>query len=733
MEDALVIDIQLAGGRYRVRTLRGSEATSSTLPVTASFFIPIEDGLDPDAVTGSPATVTLQRRGVVRRFTRVVAESARAAARRVDRSGSLVEVTLTPLFDTLRYRTDLRVFRDKDVPTIVGEVLGDMGVKVERRLSGSYGVRPYTVQWRESDHAFACRLLASEGIFYFVTDDDGVVLGDSPASFDDVQPIPFREASGLDGREDAVFEIGEGGAMAPGAFTFRDFDFMKPRLDMDGKAAGPSEGGPEVYVFPGKHGDPAGGARTAALAGDASAAASGGILGKAHAGWLRPGLATAIVDSPLEYVDRVTIQRVSFEYDETRQGFFLEFAALPEGVLPRPPRATNSPSINAPMIGYCVGPAGEDIHCDAWGRVKVHFPWDRLQPKDDNASDWVPTLQDNTGSSIGIPRIGWELLVHYNEGDPDRPVILGRLYNPLDDFYAELPANRMYSALRSLTSPRSDDGPTGYNQILLDDRAGFERINMHAEKDRRVVVANDKTENTDYEEIREVLRDETISVGKDRTVTVHEKRLQRVLHNRTEKIGGSRTLKVDAGMTGSVKKDHSVTIGGSHKRRIEDSDSVQVKKVHSEKIGAVDLEASVSDNVVRGNWVSAWTVGAAAIEVAKNTVSRNTGKLQIDTFGMLLQKAKEAVQTRVAKARTVKVGGSMTVTAVESATLNAVESIEVQAKTITIDAKERLSLTVGQTSWVLQGEEHHQTATADVEVRATGLNHLAAAVSKQNE
>ncbi|HTJ84341.1 MAG TPA: type VI secretion system tip protein TssI/VgrG [Polyangiaceae bacterium] len=734
MEHPLVIHVELRGVRHLVRRLRGEEAVSETSPLELVFQVPVADPLDPDAVTGDTATVVFERNGVERRFTRVVSACRRGATRLVSRAGVDVELTLVPKLDTLRHRVDLRVFRDRDVPSIVQAVLEDMGIGVERRLSSSYRVRPYTVEWRESDLAFVSRLLESEGIFWIIDDDDRVILGDAPSALDGGPPLPFKDASGLDTGEDAVFEIGERGAMAAGSYTFRDFDFQRPSLDMDGKSAGAFDGGPEVYVFPGKHGDPGHGAERAAMASRASRAASSGWMGKAYAAGLRPGLSLRIEAAPVEPFDLdVTVTRVRHDFDLTKKGFAVEFSAIGRDVLPTPAARTPSPIHAGPMIGYVVGPKGADIHTDPWGRVKIHFPWDRRQPKDDHASDWIPTLQDNTGSSVGIPRIGWEMLVHFDEGDPDRPVILGRVYNPLDDFYAVLPENRMYSALRSLTSPRNPNGPTGENKILFDDRAGFERIQMWAERDRRVLVANDKKENTDVHEERSVLRDERVVVGKDRTVRAGKDRIDNVHRHRTETIGQNRKVRVKATTSESTQANESLRIGGSHRRRIGDSDRTGVKKVFSELVGALDLEASIKDNELSGRWVSAWTVGGLALEIAKNTVSRTTGKLQIDLLGSLTQKAKEAIQQRIGKARTVKIGGSLSVEAGDSVTISAIEELTIEAQSIKLEPKQKLSMTVGSTHWVIAGDKHAIDAPKDVEMRATAKNHLAADVTKHNE
>src|SRR6185436_14684284 len=127
----------------------------------------------------------------------------------------------------------------------------------------------------------------------------------------------------------------------------------------------------------------------------------------------------------------------------------------------------------------------DDIYTDSWGRAKVQFHWDRLQPADGECSDWIPVLQDNTGSSCAMARIGWEVLVHFQEGDPDRPIILGRVYNPLDQFPDVLPLHKTRSSLRSMVSP----GRQGNNEIRFDDNAGAQQILVQAWKDQNVVVA----------------------------------------------------------------------------------------------------------------------------------------------------------------------------------------------------------------------------------------------------
>ena len=728
--------IEIGGERYQVDRVRGREGYSEVRRFEVAFTIPWQDPLDPEAVTGGDATLILRRDDDARTIALVVSEARRFAAP-TSVTGVRIELVLQAKLGWLHWRHDQRVFRDKDVPTIVTEVCAGLGIKVEKRLSSGYAVRPYTVEQEESDLAFVSRLLEDEGIFYTIADDDSIILGDAPSAYEDAPAVlPVRQRTGLDMHQDAVYDVGYRGYLGAGKVTVRDFDFEHPSVDVVGQADVPLDvgDGPEWYQYPSSRTTVGAAQQKAQLLAEAFACSRDRLAGRSLAGWLRPGLSVTLLDVP-EGIDPdpYVIAVVTHDYARTGSGFFVGFEALSAERTMRPEPNTPIPRAKGPITGFVTGPAGEDIHTDPWGRVKVHFPWDRLQPKDDTCSDWIPTLQDNTGRSSAIPRIGWEMLVSFMEGDPDRPVILGRVYNGLDPHFVLLPVNKTHTSLRSLTSPRNKGGDTGENRITFEDGAGIQRIYMHAERDRTVNVANDKSIVTLNNDSRVVHGNEAITVGANRKITVGNDRSVDVATNQSVTIGANRSIVVGKNNGETVAANRTVTIGGSFFRRVGTNDTVNCEKNQTETIGAVVLEASVKNNTLSADLASVTLVGGAMIHVAKDAYSQNAGHVRLEVAGgMLFTKAKKVVSTGVGKVRKTLIGGALSVTAGEDVMLSGQEKLSIAAGSGLFIGMEKVFFKVQDTQIVME-KGLIELTTKKIVITTSADNTLAAANSKQNE
>lgn len=736
-EAPLMYAVDLGGERFVVDRVRGREGYSELRRFEVEFTIPWENPLDPEMVTGAEAMLVLRRKDDVRSITCVVSEMRRSAQPRRT-TGVRIELILESRLAWLQFRQDQRVFRDRDVPTIVTEVCGGLGVNVERRLAQTYDVRPYTVQQAESDFAFVSRLLEDEGIHYFINDEDVLILGDSPSAYEPAPAaLPTRQRTGLDMHEDAVYDLGYRGKLGTSKITLRDFDYERPSLNVMGEANVPfgPPNGAEWYQYPSSRTTPSGAQRKAQLVAEAFACASDRLVGRSLAGWMRPGHCVTLYDVPEGISgDPYAIAVVLHDYSRTQDGFSLRFEALSANRTVRPEPRTPIPRQPSPVTGFVTGPAGEDIHTDEWGRVKVHFPWDRLQPKDDTCSHWIPTLQDNTGRSSTIPRIGWEMLVSFVEGDPDRPVIMGRVYNGLDPHFAILPKSKTTTTLRSLTSPREQDAKkTGENRITFEDLAGEQRIYMHAQRDRTIDIVQDKTITTQHRDSRDIHGHEAMTVGADRKLTVGKDRAVDVNGSQSTTIGANRKMNLEKNHSHSVTKNRRVTIGSSFMRRIGTSDTSTTQKNHTEKIGALDLEMSVKTNTLSADLISLSMVGGGLIQVAKDAYSQTAGKIRAEIVGgVLFTKAKKLISTGIGKSRKTVVGGVMTVNAGEDVLLTGQEEFTMASGTGLLEGTEKATLKVQETKIVL--EKGLITFDAKKIVITTQAdNTLAADKSKQNE
>ena len=409
------VDLIMAGQRVPLRILRGREAMSECYRFELAAFLPRGTSVDPAATVKSTISIEFLRDGLRRRIDGLATEVF--VDQHVDARPEL-HVIMEPRFAITRYRTNIKIFRDKKVPDIIAEVLGELGVNFELRLKESYPVRPYTVQHRETDFHFVSRMMEEEGMFYFFLPGDVMVIGDSKSAYETIKTVPFRH-SGLDQNEESVWHVGELAEAGVSQVALRDWTIDQPSLPMDVTASGPTANGPEWYDYPGEYEEPGEGQRIANLIAQSYICQAQGITGRSTLAAHAPGGIVTIFDSPDGAVDGPFVTTVvEHSFDREGDGWSLSFEGLNAEMACRPPRIHSEPILSGPVTGIVTGPAGADIHCDSLGRVKVHFHWDRLLPYDDDCSHWVPVLQDNTGHSVAIPRIGWEVLVHFLEGDP---------------------------------------------------------------------------------------------------------------------------------------------------------------------------------------------------------------------------------------------------------------------------------------------------------------------------
>ncbi len=701
--------VEAGGQLHEVRELTGEEKVSSTFRFEARFAVEIAEMPDPDALVKAEGAVVLMRDGMtVRRIDGIFTDVAVGAS---IRGVHEVELVLEPRLTLARFRKDLRVFRNKTVPQIVTETLSQIGVTPELRLSASYDKRPYCVEWRETDLDFVHRLLEDEGIFYYFLPGDVMVLGDSPAAYEPIASpvVPYRAASAMDRHVDAVTTIGKRAALTVGKVTLRDWNAEMPSLDMDVMADGPTPSGPEFYDYPGEYLTPGEGTRKAKLTSEAFGTNAKATVGRAHNPEICPGFSFRLIDAPvLTYNRGYAVLSVEHAYKRATSGpaapqwlpgatgaFSVEFTALNDDVTYRPARTTFVPRILNPQTGIVTGPAGaDDIYTDEYGRIKLHFHWDRRLPPDEDCSHWIPVLQDNTGSSSAIPRREWEMMVHFMEGDPDRPVVLGRVYNAEDRFPVPLPARKFCTSLKSLSTPTRD----GTNEIQMDDEAGREAILIHAERDQNIVVANDKTETILYNENSLVRRNERITIGVNHTMTIGKDITPQITGDQTWSTGGNRTRQTADGENASIMGNRTKTIGATHMIRLDDSASTTAKNL-TEQVGGVILEVSKKSNGTEVGQNGVRAVGGAVIELANENKAETTVKKRIETIGgVLFQKAKKEIKIKSGKTRFTKVGFMYSADAQKQLSLAGAEELSVLSATATHQGKTKVTLKVGRQS-----------------------------------
>jgi type VI secretion system secreted protein VgrG len=424
--------------------------------------------------------------------------------------------TLVPWLWLLTRTSDCRIFQKKSIPDIIEEVFKCHGLdNYTLSLSGSYQPWDYCVQYRETDFNFVSRLMEQEGIYYFFVHENGkhtLVLADAPAAhcpnpgYETVIYRPPTDNQPCD-RECVTDWVVEK-ELQSGVYALKDFNFESPRTNLFAKYSMErthAANALEVYDYPGEYEEHPDGESYAQVRLEELQAAYETCQAQATVRGLCPGFLFTLQDHPREDQNReYLVTSVSCHMDagdfesgakSAAEFFTCSFTAMDCQTPFRPARTTPKPLIQGPQTAMVVGPSGQEIYTDEYGRVKVQFHWDRYGKSDENSSCWVRVSQAWAGKgwgSIHIPRIGQEVIVEFLEGDPDRPIITGRVYNAESTVPYGLPDNKTQSGIKSHSSMKGGDG--NFNEFRFEDKKGSEQIYLHGEKDWTIDIKNCENE-----------------------------------------------------------------------------------------------------------------------------------------------------------------------------------------------------------------------------------------------
>jgi type VI secretion system secreted protein VgrG len=535
-----------------------------TVTVTAVSKNP---DIDFDAVIGQEASFTLHGRtldGSPRTWSGVCCEMHQL---RVDEHHlATYHLRIAPRMWLASHKKNRRIFQCQTELAIAKQMLEEWGVTVEEKIQGQYKTRKYRVQHGESDLSFLSRMLEEAGIsFYFTEKGDKTVctLSDAPHTNEErSRPIPYRDTPTVADKEH-VTAVRVSRQVRPGKVTLRDHDYRRP-ADYPLGASASSSGVeaelesfhyvPGAFLFQSDKGEKTPFAddrgmhradedegqkltqkRLAAARGDASTAAfNTNVID------LAPGTVLRILDHPHRAVSDAQRLLVLESRIDGRPGEELSHVCEVKSASEpyHPPLTQAKPRAAGPDSATVVGPVGDEIHTDEFGRVRVQFHWDREGTRDEKSSCWIHVNQPWGGANYGgtnLPRIGQEVVVDYFEGDPDRPVITGRVYTNLQKTPYKLPANKTQSGWKSNSSPTNG----GYNELMFEDKAGNELLHMRAEKDM------------------------TTRVNHDQALSVGRHRLESVAGNDREAVLGDQSHSVDGMKQSMVGQDEMSSILGS--------------------------------------------------------------------------------------------------------------------------------------------------------------------------
>lgn len=604
----------LPADTFAVIKFSGEESLSTPYAFEIELASRQED-ITPDKTVDRTGTLYVWRNGLIEsKFNGIISSFVQGNS---GHHHTFYTLSLVPALLRSDLRQNSRIFQQLNVQDIITILLQEMGTTdFVFDLTSSPQEREFCVQYRETDLAFIQRLAAEEGIYYhFIHTDSTHTLrfSDSTQTADFLKkPMPYHATAGGDAPSTYIRSFTRKTQIRPSSAKLKDYSFKKPAYSFlqshEGTEMEFQHGTYEHYDFPGRYKSDAQGKpftkyRLEHLRSDAITA-----LGKSNISQLSSGAKFDLAEHPEDACNRDWLLVDVFHFGEQTQAleeaggtgstnYHNEFTVIPSN-RPWRPKPNAKPRVDGPQMGFVVGPEGEEIFCDEYGRVKVHFMWDRYSNVDDTSSCWIRVSQGWAGAqygSIAIPRIGHEVIVSFIEGDPDQPIITGRTYHAKNQPPYTLPEHKTRTVLRTNTHQGS-----GANEVRFEDQAAKEEIYIHAQKDMNLVVKNDRTDN----------------VKNDAHLVVENMRYQKVVKDDHLTIGGeSRT---------HVGKDQSITVDGSTHMKHGKSYLIETgSEVHFKAGAKVVIEAGAELTLAAGG--SFVTVDSAGVHLSGAKINLNSG------------------------------------------------------------------------------------------------------------
>ncbi len=683
----LTVTTPLGADKFLLASASGREELSRPFLFTLDL-VSDDPAVAPADLLGQPVSWTVAPpddaprsfHGLVRRF---------AAGPVVGRGLRRYRMEVVPWLWFLSRAVDCRIFQNQTAPAVVQAVFDRYGFSdYQLSLTATYPPREYCVQYRETALAFVSRLLEAEGIFYshtFAADKHTLVLADAASAYTACDPhatVEYRpEASDIE----AVFAWERAGSFSTGKAASTDYDFTKPTTSLlastDTVVPVAKSKGFERFDFPGTHLTADRGMSLVKAWLEAEEAGYDLAAGTGGCSSFRPGATFTLTGHPaddcnakyvLVAVDHAATDPRVPGLGDGRPSYANSFTCAPAAVPVRPDRLTPVPRTTGPQTAVVVGPSGQEIYTDEYGRVKVQFVWDRLGKADENSSCWVRAAEPWAGEGWGfqfLPRIGQEVVVDFLHGDPDRPIVTGRVFNKDMPRIYKLPDDATKSGIRTRSSPGG--GADDFNEIMFQDKKGEEDFVVHAQKDYHRTVENDN--------VLSVLHDQSETVKNARTVTIQEaddkltvNKGHRVVtidkgdHKLTVSKGdravlvstGKDTLDVDTGdRLVTVKTGHNVLTvkTGDRKVTVETGGDLLAVKTGDRKV-AVDTGNDALE-VKLGNHTIKVSAGGSTLEAMQSiTLKCGPSEIKLGPDGITIKGLKVAVEaTTTAEFKGLKV------------------------------------------------------------------------------
>jgi type VI secretion system secreted protein VgrG len=596
----LAIDTPLGQDVLLLRNFSGHEGISRLFNFSAEFLSENHSVSFKDIV-GKRVTVTIQLPNDAKRYWNGFISRFSCLGR--DETFSYYRAEIVPWLWFLTRTADCKIFQQKTIPDIIKQVFSFFGFQdFQDRTQASYPTREYVVQYRETAFNFVSRLMEECGIFYFFEHVQGthtLVFADRPQVHKNC-PVQYKarfnySPGGVLMDEDAVLSWGAEEELRPGKYALTDYNFQTPNTSLMANIQTIDEIGGntsyEIYDYPGIHINKSEGDTVTKTRMEEEEAIHHLVSGSSNCRSFAPGYkftfeGHARQDMNGEYLltEATHSASISGSYSESggaggTEVYSNQFRCIPFSVPFRPQRVTAKPFVQGPQTAVVVGPSGEEIYPDKYSRVKVQFYWDRVGKKDENSSCWVRVSQPWAGKNwgaINIPRIGQEVIVEFLEGDPDRPIITGRVYNADQMPPYALPDNMTRTTFLSRSTKNGTS--SNYNELRFEDKKDDEQIFMNAEKDMDWRVEKESREFVGANRHMIVKSSQFEEVDGDKQTQVKGKHIEKITGDTSIHIGAKQMEKIDS--------DQSITIGGNRKEQVTNNESITIGQNRKENVGS---------------------------------------------------------------------------------------------------------------------------------------------------
>ncbi len=605
----IAIDTPLGKDVLLLTSFVGPEIVSSPFKFQ---LIALSSKLDikPEELIGKQVTVKIQNEHG-RVFNGLVSEFSFGEIG----SGSFREyhLVLVPWLQFLSYTENRRIFQNKNSKDIISQVFSDLGFNdFDFRADGGVE-REYCVQYGESDLDFVSRLLQEEGYAYYFIHEEGkhtLIVVDKANAYDECVEtnLTYSHGSSLDSEISSwkhEYEFRKGGWIS------NDFNFKEPdknqEVETKSKSKFANNGKFKHYAYPDLY-DVGSGADLVKVRMDAEEVPMDTIAGLSNCSTFYAG-GLFKLDKHDAKSEQGSYTLLSVEHRATdssyisgmvgETGYANEFHCIPSEVHFRPAQKNKRPAMKGPQSAIVTGPAGEEIYIDEFGRIKVQFIWDREGENDENSSCFLRVMQTWAGNGWGasfIPRIGHEVIVTFLDGDPDRPIVTGAVYNGVNKppYSSKTQSGIKTHSTKSGTS-------ANYNELRFEDKKGSEQVYIHAEKNLDTMVENDETLTVDNDRTKTVKNDENSTIENDRNKTVNNNQTETIKKNKTIDVGKDHKETIGSNMTIMVDKDLKESVKGNYTERVTKDYALQAKTITLQADDKITIRTGGAQIVMKSN------------------------------------------------------------------------------------------------------------------------------------